>query len=1079
LSTTDPIRALLVDDDEDDYRRLRDLLAAADGTPIALHWESSYEGALARLQHADHGTFDVFLIDDHLGAHTGLELLWEVHARGYRVPAILLTGHHASNAESDALLTGMLTCIAKPGATPDLLARTIRYAIDRARVLERLHLTEQFIHGVLDALGAHIAVVDAGGAIVEVNEAWRAFGDANGLAAPDSGVGLNYLAICHEAAARGDLEGAIIGAGLERVLRGEQDEFTSEYPCHGPDRERWFLMHAIRTQVGRGMGAVIAHQDITSRVKATRALFDAERRYRNLVEQLPVMIYICRADDVTATLYSSPQRRDILGFTAHEWTSEPRFWISRLHPDDRDRVLNELAAVAEIGAPFECEYRTIARDGRIVWLRDQATLVRDEAGTPLYWQGVQVDITDRVAMLEELDRREREFRALAEHSPDIIARLDRAMRFRYVNPAIAAATGLHPATFIGRTNSEVGMPEGLVALWSEHVERVFATGQPMAFEFAFQAPHGERWFESRLVPEYSSDGAVQHVLNVARDITALKQAETAAQQSEQRYRALLEHFPNGLVVLFDRDLRFIIAEGSALTLYAPLGQEIVGQTLADAFDAADVAHLEPHYRAALAGAAHTYELRRGDHDLLCSVVPVRDDAGAVMAGMVVAVDISAQKALEAALEHRAFHDDLTGLPNRALLRDRLDLALRLARRRPATAGLLFLDIDNFKVINDSLGHGEGDKLLEQVAARLVGCVRASDTISRFGGDEFAILLGTVDGIDDAIEVAERIEHALRAPFIVADRELLVTSSTGIVLSEAGEETPDELLRRADVAMYRAKAAGRNRFAVFDAEMHAMAIQRLELEDDLRAALERGELRAYFQPKVAIVTGEVVGLEALVRWEHPTRGLISPADFIPLAEETGLIVPLGEWMLRETCQRSKEWAAIYRGPEPLLISVNLSARQFQQPDLVELVERVLAESQLGPDHLALEITESVAMDDAEATTTRLHRLRELGVRLAIDDFGTGYSSLAYLKRFPIDVLKIDRSFVAGLGISREDTAIVGATVGLAHALGLLVVAEGVETAQQLTLLRNAGCDRAQGFFFSPPLPAEQIPAVLAG
>jgi diguanylate cyclase (GGDEF)-like protein/PAS domain S-box-containing protein len=1070
------IRALLVDDQEDDFVLTRELIADIEDQLLDLQWEATYDAALERLLREQ---FDILLIDYRLGARTGIELLREAQSRGCRAPAILLTGHGSLAVERDALQAGITTYIPKSSVTSDLLGRSIRYAVDQAQMLERLRVSERFIHGILDSLAAHIAVIDADGVIVEVNDAWRDFGRENGFAAAHAGVGLNYLAVCHGAAEVGDIEAAVIAAGMQRVLRGEQDEFVSEYPCHSPDQERWFSVHVTRTVVGSGFGAVVAHQDITRRVQVTQALFNAERRYRKLVEQIPAMIYLCLVDDTTAAVYSSPQRFDILGFTAFEWTSDPHFWITQLHPDDRERVLAAASVSNETGEPFECEYRSIARDGRVVWLRDQAMLIRDEAGAPLYWQGIQVDITDRVEMMEALRQREQEFRALVDHSPDMVSRLDRDMRHQYVNPAVTAATGLQPEDFIGKTNHDLGMAEEIVAFWQGHVQRVFDSGQPVDMEYSFPSPDGTRWFGSRLVPEYAPTGEVKYVLNVARDITALKQAENSARQSEQRYRALLEHFPNGLVVLFDHDLRFMIAEGSALRLLVEDGREIVEQSLWEALSEAEAARLEPIYRSALAGVPQTYELRRKGHDLLVSVVPVRDDDGAVFAGMVMAIDITERKALEAELEHRAFHDELTGLPNRALLRDRIGQALMLARRQPGGVALLFLDIDNFKVINDSLGHAEGDKLLVQLATRLKSCVRETDTISRFGGDEFAILLASVTGIEDAIDVAERIEQALQRPFAIAGRDLLVTSSIGIVLSLDGDDTPDDLLRQADVAMYRAKTGGRNRFAVFDAHMHAAAVHRLELEEDLRAAIDREELRAYFQPKMSLVTGEVVGLEALVRWEHPTRGLISPADFIPLAEETGLILPLGEWMLREACRRCREWSALYRGPEPFAISVNLSARQFQQPDLVTRVERLLRETGLDPQLLAFEITETVVMDDAESTVERLRTLKALGVRLAIDDFGTGYSSLAYLKRFPIDVLKIDRSFINGLGSSREDTAIVGATVNLAHALDLLVVAEGVETPQQLNLLRNFGCDRAQGYFFSAPLPPEAIPALLAG
>ena len=431
-----------------------------------------------------------------------------------------------------------------------------------------------------------------------------------------------------------------------------------------------------------------------------------------------------------------------------------------------------------------------------------------------------------------------------------------------------------------------------------------------------------------------------------------------------------------------------------------------------------------------------------------------------------------------ALEHQAFHDTLTRLPNRTLFMDRLQHAMARSARRHGTFAVLFLDLDRFKVVNDSLGHETGDRLLVAVAERLRDCLRPEDTAARFGGDEFIILLEDTTSVHEAVQVAERILGALRAPFRISKREVVVSASIGIVLDHPERQRPAELLRDVDVAMYRAKAKGKATYEVFDLGMNARALERLEREADLRRALARGELRVYYQPKVVLATGRLFGAEALVRWEHPRRGLLLPGEFVPLAEETGLIQAIDRWVLGEACRQARIWHERYPSDPPLLLSVNISARQFLGPDLVADVARVLQETRAVPGSVALEITEGVLMEDVEATIATLQGLKDLGLLLAIDDFGMGYSSLSYLKRFSVNILKIDRAFVAGLGRVPEDTAIVEAVIGLARALGLLVTAEGVETAAQAAQLHALGCTLGQGYYFARPLPSDATEALVA-
>jgi diguanylate cyclase (GGDEF)-like protein/PAS domain S-box-containing protein len=433
-------------------------------------------------------------------------------------------------------------------------------------------------------------------------------------------------------------------------------------------------------------------------------------------------------------------------------------------------------------------------------------------------------------------------------------------------------------------------------------------------------------------------------------------------------------------------------------------------------------------------------------------------------------DVTEQRAAEQLLEHQALHDPLTDLPNRALFLDRLQHALTRARRPGSSLAVYFCDVDDFKDVNDSLGHDAGDELLVALPPRLREGLRASDTVARFGGDEFVILCEDLDSEGTAIRIAERIADAFRLPFELDGRPHHLSVSVGVVFVKGGEASATEVLRDADAAMYRAKGGGKGRFELFDAQMRASLVERLQTEADLRRALDEGELRLHYQPVTDLSDGTFVGAEALVRWQHPERGLLAPGEFIAIAEDSGLIAPLGAWVLVEACQQALAWGG------GRFVSVNLSPRQLSHSDVPALLARALAETGVDPALLELEITENVLMEQSDAALGTLRRLKAMGVRLMLDDFGTGWSSLAYLKRFPLDGLKIDREFVDGLGSEPEDTAIVAAVLSMAAALELDVIAEGVETEEQLAWLRSRGCGLAQGFLLGRPMPAEELAAL---
>ena len=441
-------------------------------------------------------------------------------------------------------------------------------------------------------------------------------------------------------------------------------------------------------------------------------------------------------------------------------------------------------------------------------------------------------------------------------------------------------------------------------------------------------------------------------------------------------------------------------------------------------------------------------------------------------------DITERRQAEERLSYLAYHDTLTGLPNRVLLLERLQQALVDAERVERIVAVMFLDLDRFKVINDSLGHHVGDALLKAVAERLKSCLRPGDIIARLGGDEFTVVLANVAHVDDVARVARKIVDSFAEPFRIEDHELFTTTSIGITLFPLDVQEPEKLLKNADAAMYHAKESGRNVFQFFTAELNVRAERRLHIETALRTALEHNELSLHYQPQVDTKTGRITGMEALLRWQNPELGNVSPVEFIPIAEETGLILPIGEWVLRQACRQIKAWHATKFSFSKMQVAVNISGKQLRQKDFPDRVRGVLSEANLEPRYLDLELTESLLMVDAEGTGDIMHVLHDLGVSFSVDDFGTGYSSLAYLKRFPIDILKIDQSFVRDLATDPNDVAIVKTIIAMAHTLGMRVIAEGVETYAQLEFLRRQGCDGSQGYYCSKPLAADDFTELLA-
>lgn len=690
--------------------------------------------------------------------------------------------------------------------------------------------------------------------------------------------------------------------------------------------------------------------------------------------------------------------------------------------------------------------------------------------------------TDVATSLEGAEK----YRALFEQVHDAIYITSRDGRFVDVNRSAHELFGYTREEMLGMLASEIYADEEDRAQFQAVVEEV-----DFVRDYEVRLRHRDgRIIHALLTSTVRRDeqGQVIGYHGIIHDITRRKQVEDALRESEERYALAVRGANDGI---WDWD-------NEAGTIYvSPRWRAMLGlseeinhiqpeewlERIHPDDRAALLAQVEAHRKGTIPYLEHEYRLRHEDGRyrwVLVRGVALRDEDAYVyrMAGSV--TDITERKATEERLLHGAFHDTLTGLANRALFMDRLGRLVERARRRSDELfALLFLDLDRFKVVNDRFGHLAGDLLLVNIARRLETCIRPDDTVARLGGDEFAILLADIGHVRDATRVADRILHELERPFMVGDHEVSATVSIGIAVSTSGYERPDDILRDADIALYRAKALGRSCYKVFDTAIHRQAIARLELESDLRSALSNEELRLLFQPILSLDSGKIVGFEALLRWDHPSQGLLTPKDFISIAEETGLIVPIGAWALREACSQLGRWRDQFPARRELRIHVNLSGRQFAHPGLIPEVRNAVAETAIDPAGLGIELTESVLMDEAETAVEICDKLAELGVTICIDNFGTGYSSLGYLHRFPTASLKVDRSFITRIGSQDDNLTLVRTAVALAHNLGMEIIAEGIETPEQLTHLRALGCKTGQGYLFAGPLTPTAATALLGG
>ena len=712
--------------------------------------------------------------------------------------------------------------------------------------------------------------------------------------------------------------------------------------------------------------------------------------------------------------------------------------------------------------------------------------VANQDGTVNYWVLVQRQAGACQPWEDKLQEQEEQYYDLLESANDLVQSVSLEGQFLFVNRAWRETLGYSETEVPKLALTDILHPDS-----QEHClqafQRLLAGEHIDHFEAAFLTKGGEKvWVEGSINCKVHDEQPIA-TLGIFRNITQRKFIETQLWENQRRLTALIDALP-GIVFSCmngpDWTMRTLSGACLSVTGYDP--EELLGndrQSYNALIYAEDLPHLfntidkaittrQPYvaeYRIRTKSGQEKYLWERGS--TLCS------SSGEVLGLEGFITDITDLKWAEEQLRYDAFHDKLTSLPNRALFMDRLGCCVKRVKRHPEDMfAVLFLDLDRFKVVNDSLGHVVGDQLLVEVAKRLQTCLRTGDTVARLGGDEFTVLLDGINDLSDVMQVSARIHQALQLPFNLNGREVLTSASIGITMSTIDYDQPEDLLRDADIAMYRAKAQGKGRSKVFTADMHSRATALLQLEMDVRWAIERQQFHLQYQPIVVLETGQIIGFEALLRWHHPSRGLISPAEFIPVAEETGLILPITWWVLREACCQLRDWQSQFPQEPPLSMSVNFSSKQFAEVGLMQQIEQTIQAMDLQTSGLKLEITESAIMENAKATAAKLLQLKALGIQLSIDDFGTGYSSLSYLHRFPVDTLKVDRSFVSSLD-HHENFQIIQTITILAQNLGMTVVAEGVETAEQAAQLRALGCEYGQGYFFSRPVDAHAAEVLL--
>ncbi len=794
---------------------------------------------------------------------------------------------------------------------------------------------------------------------------------------------------------------------------------------------------------------------------STLALPESERRFRSAFAHAAIGMAII--DSTGAFIYVNEALCRMSGFEANELCQ--MHFTATLHPDDRTSRLDVFQRIlsGEIGS-FINERRLMRKDGSVVWVRTSITVPGEPDGPRQIITFVE-DITERKRTEDALRASEERFRIAAENASDMIYEWDLKTGAVDVFGPSHKRMGDWPTPRSYEAWKNMVHPEDLPGLLPEFA-RYIESGERYSGDYRIVGQNGNIYYYSnRGQAIRNSAGQPYKWVGLATDITEAKLAEEAISQL-----AAIVHCSEDAIIATDTWGSITTWNDGAQQLLGYRASEAQALSIAAMFAAVGLAG-EILSRIQLGHSSRLDEalLLRSDGSqvpVLLSASPIRKSDGQLTGSAIIARDISALKRAEREMAHRALHDHLTGLPNRLLLANRLAESIAGADLDASGTAVIFVDLDGFKFVNDTLGHEAGDVLLQQVAQRLSACVRRGDTLARMGGDEFMVVVNGVTADQVAQNVADRLGAALRPPFFVAHHELVITASIGISIYPRDGTDVSALRRNADAAMYEAKQAGKDRIRFYRPALGAACQARLEMETDLRHALDRGELFLHYQPMYMTADNRQTAYEALVRWPHPGLGLVPPHQFIPLAEETGLIIRLGEWVLREACRQCRWWQD--HGKPLVRVAVNVSPLQFARPDFVDTVLGVLNATGLTGELLDLELTESIVMRDIDSAIQKMAQLREQGIRISVDDFGTGYSSLGYLPKLPIDILKIDRCFVAQIGENDAAVPLIHGMISLAHSIGKRVIVEGVETTGQLEILRNLKCDEVQGFLLGRPV-----------
>ncbi len=810
-------------------------------------------------------------------------------------------------------------------------------------------------------------------------------------------------------------------------------------------------------------------------IRTEKALRQSEASFRELFENANDIVY---TTDLNGNFTSLNKLGEILtGYTREEAVQMNLDQV--IAPECVAAARKNLAQRLKCNSlkPYQIELIT-KQNERIALEISNRFIHEDEV--PVGVQGIARDITVRKNTESALHESQQMLKLVMDTIPHAVFWKNRDSVYLGCNQYMAQIAGFPvPEKIIGLTDHDMPWKSEETELFLDCDRRIMTTGvgEFHIVETLKQADGKQLLLHTNKIPLRGSTGEIVGVLGTFEDVTERKQAEIDLYDSEFKLRTLLESMSEGLIKTDESEvIEFVNDRICEMTGFSR--NELIGKTTYDITRDEETRQLIKKINVQrLQGISGQYEinLKTKSGENLWVIVggaPIINVEGKITGTMGIFTDITVRKRAEEQLIYDAFHDNLTGLANRNLFMDHLQLTIERGRREIGDLfAVLFLDFDRFKIVNDSLGHTKGDKLLTLISERLKTFTRTGDVVARMGGDEFTILFTALDEPENAMQIAERILEELQSPFDLDSNEVFITASIGIALSTAGYNKAEDMLRDADIAMYRAKAKGKAQYQVFDQKMHKNAMTQLQLETEMRQGFERGEFCLYYQPIFNLKANSLAGFEALLRWNHPERGLVSPGEFIPAAEENGLILPLGRWILYESCRQMREWQNHNSSALTMQISVNLSCKQFQQPDLVEQVMAALIATRMDARCLKLEITESHLLENSEMSVTIMNRLRELGVELSLDDFGTGYSSLSYLHRLPVTYLKIDRSFVSRMVQSRENAEIVNTIIKLAQNLKMQVIAEGIETADQFNYLKELNCEYGQGYLFSRPLDAD--------